>query len=197
MKRKNWTNTDAQGLSAAHNTGRPLIGSGLLYARLAREIRGTLPDIHLIGPARSFTQCRQPHAERGGRVRQIGLRMTTRNKKHASLEPRKAEYRTGRPAPDLRGKTVILVDDCLATGATMQAAVMALKQRQVARCVVGVPVSSPETCAEFRAEVDEIVCAITPEEFRAVGQFYEDFSQTTEKEVRELLASVDGGDVGP
>ena len=67
---------------------------------------------------------------------------------------------------------MILVDDGLATGATMRAAVMALKQRQVARYVVGVPVSSPETCAEFRAEVDEIVCAITPADFRAVGQFY-------------------------
>src|SRR5450756_2304296 len=81
------------------------------------------------------------------------------------LERREAEYRDGRPARDLRGKTVILVDDGLATGATMRAAVMALKQRQVARCVVGVPVSSPETCAEFRAEEDEIVCVITSEEF--------------------------------
>ena len=112
------------------------------------------------------------------------------------LERREAEYRNGRPAPDLRGKTVILVDDGLATGATMRAAVMALKQRQVAWCVVGVPVSSPETCAEFRAEVDEIVCVITPEEFRAVGQFYEDFSQTTDEEVRELLASAAGGGDG-
>src|ERR1035437_4100205 len=67
---------------------------------------------------------------------------------------------------------------------------------EVARCVVGVPVSSPETCAEFRAEVDEIVCVITPEEFRAVGQFYEDFSQTTDEEVRELLASAAGGGDG-
>ena len=92
---------------------------------------------------------------------------------------------------------MILVDDGLVTGATMRAAVMALKQRQVARCVIGVPVSSPETCAEFRAEVDEIVCAITPADFRAVGQFYEDFSQTTDEEVRELLASAAGRDAGP
>lgn len=113
------------------------------------------------------------------------------------LERREAEYRDGRPARDLRGKIVILVDDGLATGATMRAAVMALKQRQVARCVVGVPVSSPQTCAEFRAEVDEIVCAITPKDFRAVGQFYEDFSQTTDEEVRELLASSARGDAGP
>lgn len=104
------------------------------------------------------------------------------------LERREVEYRAGRPAPDLHGKTVILVDDGLATGATMRAAVKALKQREIARCVVGVPVSSPETCAELREEVDEIVCAMTPEDFRAVGQFYEDFSQTTDEEVSELLA---------
>ena len=130
-----------------------------------------------------------PDAERA-------LRQATEHETR-ELERREAEYRDGRPASDLRGKTVILVDDGLATGATMRAAVMALKQRQVARCVIGVPVSSPETCAEFRAEVDEIVCVITPEDFRAVGQFYEDFSQTTDEEVRELLASAVGGDARP
>jgi predicted phosphoribosyltransferase len=88
----------------------------------------------------------------------------------------------------LRGKTVILVDDGLATGATMRAAATALKQRGVAACVVGVPVASPETCAEFRHEVDEVVCAATPEPFYGVGQFYEDFSQTSDEEVRDLLA---------
>ena len=113
------------------------------------------------------------------------------------LERREMEYRAGRPAPDLRGKTVILVDDGLATGATMRAAVKALKQRAIARCVVGVPVSSPETCAELREQVDEIVCAITPEDFRAVGQFYEDFSQTTDEEVIELLAREASGDNAP
>ena len=92
---------------------------------------------------------------------------------------------------------MILADDSPVTGATMRGAVMVLKQRQVARCVVGVPVSSPETCAEIRAEVDEIVCAITPADFRAVGQFYEDFSQATDEEVRELLASAAGEDAGP
>ena len=104
------------------------------------------------------------------------------------LERREAEYRGNRPPPDLRGKTVILVDDGLATGATMRAAATALKQRGVAACVVGVPVASPETCAEFRHEVDEVVCAATPEPFYGVGQFYEDFSQTSDEEVRELLA---------
>jgi putative phosphoribosyl transferase len=104
------------------------------------------------------------------------------------LARREIEYRDGRAPPDLRGKTVILVDDGLATGATMRAAVKALRQRDVAGVVVGVPVASPETCEELRLEVDEIVCSMTPASFRAVGQFYQDFSQTTDKEVRELLA---------
>jgi predicted phosphoribosyltransferase len=105
------------------------------------------------------------------------------------LERREEEYGgKHRSAANLRGKTVILVDDGLATGATMRAAVMALKQAGVAGCVVGVPVSAPETCAELRSEVDEMICTMTPEDFHAVGQFYEDFSQTSDQEVRELLA---------
>jgi putative phosphoribosyl transferase len=107
----------------------------------------------------------------------------------AELERREREYRDGRPAPDLGGKTVILVDDGLATGATMRAAVAALRQHDVAKIVVAVPVGSPATCAEFEAEVDEAICAIEPAFFRAVGQFYEDFSQTTDEEVRQLLAA--------
>jgi predicted phosphoribosyltransferase len=109
------------------------------------------------------------------------------------LERRELEYRDGRPAPELQGKTVILVDDGLATGATMRAAVKALQQREVATIVVGVPVAAPQTCAEFRDEVDEIVCVKTPVFFRAVGQFYEDFSQTTDEEVRDLLARAAAG----
>ena len=83
---------------------------------------------------------------------------------------------------------MILVDDGLATGATMRAAVMALRQHEPARIVVAVPTASPETCDELKAEVDEVVCAITPEPFHAVGYWYEDFTQTTDQEVRELLA---------
>ncbi len=109
-------------------------------------------------------------------------------KEMRELERREVEYRDGRPAPILRGKTVILVDDGLATGATMRAAVMALRAYGVARCVIAVPVAAPDTCAELRGEVDEIRCALTPASFRAVGQFYENFSQTTDEEVRELLA---------
>jgi predicted phosphoribosyltransferase len=104
------------------------------------------------------------------------------------LERREISYRDGRPAPELRGKTVILVDDGLATGATMRAAVKALRQRGVAKIVVAVPVGAPDTCREFEEEVDETVCAVAPEWFQAVGQYYQDFSQTSDEEVRELLA---------
>ncbi len=104
------------------------------------------------------------------------------------LERREREYRDDRPFPDLRGKTVILADDGLATGSTMLAAVMALRQKQPARVVVAVPVGSPQTCDAFRDHVDEIVCAITPDPLYAVGLWYSDFSQTTDEEVRDLLA---------
>jgi predicted phosphoribosyltransferase len=87
----------------------------------------------------------------------------------------------------LAGKTAILVDDGLATGATMRAAVEALRHEGPARIVVAVPVSSPETCEQFRDIADEVVCAVTPEPFYAVGLWYEDFSQTTDEEVHELL----------
>jgi predicted phosphoribosyltransferase len=105
------------------------------------------------------------------------------------LERRERVYRGDRPFPDVRGKTVILVDDGLATGSTMRAAARALRQLGPARLVVAVPTSSRETCDALRNEVDDIVCAITPEPFYAVGLWYDDFSQTTDEEVRELLAA--------
>jgi predicted phosphoribosyltransferase len=92
----------------------------------------------------------------------------------------------------VRGRTVILVDDGLATGATMHAAIRALRQQQPGRIVVAVPTASPETCDELKKEVDEVVCATTPDPFYAVGLWYEDFSQTTDEEVRELLAQSTG-----
>ena len=104
------------------------------------------------------------------------------------LARRERLYRGGRPPPDVRGRTVILVDDGLATGATMQAAIKALRQLQPDRLVVAVPTAAPEACEALRAEVDEVICAITPEPFYAVGLWYEDFSQTTDEEVRDLLA---------
>jgi putative phosphoribosyl transferase len=104
------------------------------------------------------------------------------------LERRAQHYRAGRPALDVRGCTVILVDDGLAPGATMRAAVATLRQQQPAHIVIAVPVAASTTCDEFRAEGEEIVCAVTPEPFYAVGLWYEDFSQTSDVEVRQLLA---------
>ncbi|MGH7516626.1 MAG: phosphoribosyltransferase [Gemmatimonadales bacterium] len=104
------------------------------------------------------------------------------------LERRERRYRDGLPAPDVGGKTVILIDDGLATGATMAAAAAALRAQRPAKLVVAVPVAAPETCDAFRDIVDDIVCAATPEPFLAVGRWYEDFSQTTDEEVHDLLA---------
>ncbi len=103
------------------------------------------------------------------------------------LRRREREYRDDRPPPDVRGRTIVLVDDGLATGSTMRAAVAALRSQHPARIVVAVPVGAAETCADIEAEADEVVCAQTPEPFYAVGLWYEDFSQTTDEEVRELL----------
>src|SRR4030081_2895635 len=104
------------------------------------------------------------------------------------LARRERLYRGGRPPPDVRGRTVILVDDGLATGATMHAAVQALRQQNPARIVVAVPTASPETCEEMKAKADDVICASTPEPFHAVGRWYQDFSQTTDEEVGALLA---------
>ena len=104
------------------------------------------------------------------------------------LARRERVYRGESPQPDVQDRTVILVDDGLATGATMLAAIKALRRQQPARIVVAVPTASPEACGEMRTEADDVVCAITPEPFYSVGLWYEDFSQTTDEEVRDLLA---------
>jgi putative phosphoribosyl transferase len=103
------------------------------------------------------------------------------------LERREREYRGDRPEPDVRDRTIILIDDGLATGSTMRAAAEALKREGAGRIVAAVPVAPPETCDALRRVVDEVVCAVTPEPFYGVGMWYETFSQTTDTEVRELL----------
>ena len=109
------------------------------------------------------------------------------------LERREQAYRQGRPPAELHDRTVILIDDGLATGSTMRAAIDAVRQQGAREVVVAVPVAAVSTCEEFRRDVDEIVCAQTPEPFYAVGLWYEDFSQTTDEEVYELLGKTAGG----
>lgn len=123
---------------------------------------------------------------------------------HQALELARREqlYSNGRPTLDVRGRTVILVDDGLATGSTMRAAATALRQRQPGWIVVAVPVGASETCAAMHEVADDVVCVRTPEPLRAVGIWYEEFTQTTDEEVRNLLAeaswaSQSAGAVGP
>jgi putative phosphoribosyl transferase len=103
------------------------------------------------------------------------------------LERRERAYREDRPAPDLRNRIVILTDDGLATGSTMRAAAQAVRERQPLRVVVAVPVGARETCAELAAYADEVICARMPEPFASVGQWYLDFNQTDDEEVRALM----------
>jgi putative phosphoribosyl transferase len=106
-------------------------------------------------------------------------------------ERREKEYRVGRPAIELAGKSAILVDDGLATGASMRAAIGGARKRGATRIIVAAPVGAKETCASLSEEADEVVCLIQPADFFAVGKFYTDFSQTTGEEVRGLLAIAD------
>jgi putative phosphoribosyl transferase len=112
-------------------------------------------------------------------------------KEAAELKRRESAYRQNRPKLDVQGWTVILVDDGLATGATMRAAVEALGKMSPRKIVVAVPVASVDACNEFRTKVDELVCGITPTHFNAVGAWYDDFSQTSDKEVVQLLRESD------
>ncbi|HEY8859950.1 MAG TPA: phosphoribosyltransferase family protein [Gaiellales bacterium] len=107
----------------------------------------------------------------------------------AELRRREQAYRGERPPADVAGRTVIVVDDGLATGATMRAAVRAVRMRAPARVVVAVPVAAPETCAALGPEVDEVVCALRPSDFRSVGGWYDDFAPTTDDEVRRCVTS--------
>jgi len=109
------------------------------------------------------------------------------SREQAELERRDVAYRRGRPLTPLAHRTVILVDDGLATGSTMKAAVRAVKQHSPARVIVAVPVGAPETCRALREIADDVICARTPTGFSAVGQWYRDFSQTTDEDVVALL----------
>lgn len=110
-------------------------------------------------------------------------------KETKELRQREEAYRRTRPFPDLRGQTVVLVDDGLATGATMRAAVQAVRLQEPAAVLVAVPVGAESSCRELEAEADSVICAKTPEGFFGVGQYYKDFRQTTDDEVRACLAA--------
>lgn len=112
-------------------------------------------------------------------------------REQAELERREALYRGSRPPLSLTSRTVILVDDGLATGSTMRAAVAAIRQQEPERIIVAVPVGAGETCSEMHAVADDVVCLRTPDPFIAVGLWYRDFSETPDAEVRELLGRTD------
>jgi predicted phosphoribosyltransferase len=111
------------------------------------------------------------------------------NAERTELERRERAYRDGRPPAAVEGRVAVLVDDGLATGSSMRAAVLAVRRLNPARVIVAVPVGARETCEALREIADEVVCASTPEPFSAVGLWYVDFSQTTDEEVRQLLST--------
>jgi predicted phosphoribosyltransferase len=104
------------------------------------------------------------------------------------LKRRQDLYREGRPAADIQGRTVLLVDDGIATGSTMRAAISALRQLGASRIVVATPTGSSEALRQMRSEADEVISVFSPEKFHSVGEWYEDFTQTTDAEVRACLA---------
>jgi len=111
------------------------------------------------------------------------------NREQHELQRRERLYRRNRAPLDIASRIAIVVDDGLATGSSMRAAIQSVRKQAPARIVLAVPVAAPETCRDLSAEVDEVVCAATPQPFYAVGLWYEDFPQTTDREVSELLAA--------
>jgi putative phosphoribosyl transferase len=125
-------------------------------------------------------------------VRWLGISSKTIDevtaREERELQRRDRVYRGDRPRPDVINRTIILVDDGIATGSTIRAAIVILQQQQPEQIVVAVPVAPAQTCEELKSEVDKVVCLMTPEPFYAIGLWYENFEQTTDEEVRELLA---------
>jgi putative phosphoribosyl transferase len=117
-------------------------------------------------------------------------------REEVELERRQREYRGNRPLPQVQGRCVIVVDDGLATGASMRVAVAALRQQKPARIVVAVPVAPPDTVRLLAREADEVICPATPEPFFGVGQWYDNFDQTDDEEIRRLLDLAWGQGVG-
>jgi putative phosphoribosyl transferase len=134
-------------------------------------------------------------------VQELGISQETIDavaaEEERELRRRELAYRGHGASPEIAGKTVILVDDGIATGSTMRAAVQALRQQHPARLVVAVPTAAPSSCREIRHQVDEMIALMTPQEFCAVGQWYEDFSQTTDAEVTRLLEQAGHGPDDP
>lgn len=124
-------------------------------------------------------------------IRELGIPQETIDRVTESeakeLERRQHLYRSDKPLPAVQGRVVIIIDDGLATGSTMKAAVAALRQQHPKRLVVAVPTAPAETCQELRQMADEVVCLVSPEPFYAVGGSYVDFRQTTDEEVRDLI----------
>jgi putative phosphoribosyl transferase len=163
-----------------HHAGRVLTQALAPYANRS--------DVSVLALPRGGVRVLNDDVIRGLGLDEAAIDMVTRLEQR-ELERREREYRSDhRSPPELRGRTAILVDDGLATGATMLAAVKALRLQQPSRIVVAVPTAAAETCAQLRSEADEVICATTPRPFRGVGQWYLDFSQTSDDEVRELLA---------